>query len=390
MFMDEIKISKLFFLLAAVRPQADICAESYTDEELEGLFALAKAHDLSHVVAYALYESGAVKAGDKWYDRVQKEQISSTWRYEQISLALDEIREIFENGQVAFVPLKGSVIRTFYAQPWLRSSCDIDVLVHEEDLERASAMLEERGWSKKGKNFHDVSFYSPIGVHLELHYNITEQTKSIDAVLEKVWEYSECVVGKTYEHRQTPEFLMFHLLAHMSYHFISGGCGIRPFLDIWLLRDTLEYDARELDALCEEAQLLTFKKSVNALIDAWMCGVEHTELTARMEGFILGGGVYGTTSNRVILEQAQSGTKGKNILFRLFMPYSLMKERYPVLKKHKWLLPLYWVVRWCQVFTKKRFDRTVNEIRENAANSDESIRAAQSFLAEVGLNPKNR
>ncbi len=389
--MEQNKTSSFFSLLSAVDGRKCVGTEhSYNGEYTDELFALAGKHDLAHVLAYALYESGAVSKGDALYERVQKEQIQATWRYEQTQFALDELRELLEREGVVFVPLKGSVIRSFYAEPWLRTSCDIDVLVHEEELERVDTLLCERGWERKGKNYHDVSYFSPSGIHLELHYNITEQISSIDKVLRKVWEYCEPAEGKQYEHRQTPEFLMYHLLAHMSYHFISGGCGIRPFLDIWLLKNKLEYEEQKLIELCREAELDTFRKNVYALIDVWLEGKEHTELTYKMESFIFGGGVYGTMTNRVILEQAQSGGRVKNLIYRLFLPYGILKQRYPVLDKHKWLTPVFWVVRWFDTLRKGRLKTSARELRANSGNSGEDVKRAERFLTDVGLNPKNR
>ena len=34
----------------------------------------------------------------------------------------------------------------------------------------------------------------------------------------------------------TPEYLIFHNVAHMSYHFSHGGLGVRPYIDLYLLR----------------------------------------------------------------------------------------------------------------------------------------------------------
>ncbi len=389
--MEQKTTKTLFSLLSTVDGKSHFDADtSYSNEQLNEFFALAKKHDLAHVLAYALYENGIVKEDSALYLQVQREQIQAIWRYEQTQLVLDELKELFENERIEFVPLKGSVIRSYYKEPWLRTSCDIDILIRESELEHAEALLTERGWTKKGRNFHDVSFFSPTNVHLELHYNITEQIANIDRVLNTVWEHCESVDGKSCEKRQTPEFLMYHLLAHMSYHFISGGCGIRPFLDIWLLRKALEYNEQELDALCEQAELTVFKKNVYQLIDVWLEGKEHTELTLSMERFLFGGGVYGTISNRVILEQAQAGGKAKNLIYRLFLPYHLLKRRYPVLKKHKWLTPVFWVVRWFQSLSKERIERSVCEIKENAENSSEDIKSAERFLAAVGLNPKDR
>lgn len=35
-----------------------------------------------------------------------------------------------------------------------------------------------------------------------------------------------------YEYQERPEFFAYHHLAHMKYHFVHGGCGIRTFLDL--------------------------------------------------------------------------------------------------------------------------------------------------------------
>ena len=43
----------------------------------------------------------------------------------------------FEKAQIPFLPLKGSVIRKYYPEAWMRTSCDIDILVHDEDVGRA-------------------------------------------------------------------------------------------------------------------------------------------------------------------------------------------------------------------------------------------------------------
>ena len=43
-----------------------------------------------------------------------------------------------EKAQIPFVPLKGSVIRKYYPEAWMRTSSDIDVLVHKEDVEKTT------------------------------------------------------------------------------------------------------------------------------------------------------------------------------------------------------------------------------------------------------------
>jgi hypothetical protein len=41
---------------------------------------------------------------------------------------------VLEKAKIPHIPLKGSVLRKLYKEPWLRTSCDIDILVQEETL----------------------------------------------------------------------------------------------------------------------------------------------------------------------------------------------------------------------------------------------------------------
>ncbi|MBO4954226.1 MAG: nucleotidyltransferase family protein, partial [Clostridia bacterium] len=36
---------------------------------------------------------------------------------------------------IDFMPLKGAVIRQYYPEPWMRTSCDIDIHVKKDRLE---------------------------------------------------------------------------------------------------------------------------------------------------------------------------------------------------------------------------------------------------------------
>lgn len=116
----------------------------------------------------------------------------------------------------------------------MRTSCDIDILIYEEDLEVAINSLETKGYRCGERNYHDVSLYSPSKIHLELHFNIQENMDNLDAVLKDAWEYA--VPTNTSQYAFSKEFFAFHIFAHMAYHFVSGGCGIRSLLDIWVLK----------------------------------------------------------------------------------------------------------------------------------------------------------
>lgn len=359
--------------------------QAFSLDMLPQLFGVAKQHDLAHLLGYALKKEDLVP--DEWKDKFERSQLEAVYRYEQMEYELGEIRELFNGNKIPFIPLKGARIREYYPEGWMRTSCDIDVLIHEEDIDKAVALLTESGWTLKDKpKVHDVSLYSPSGVHLELHFNLHENIKKLDDVLDRVWEFSDLCDGSEYEYRQSNEFFIYHLLAHMSYHFISGGCGIRSVIDLWLIKQSIDYDKGKLTDLCTEAEINTFSVRIDELSHTWFEGEEYTDTVKTLEKIILTGGVYGSYSNRVSFDQATAGGKGKNIIRRIFMPYEKLILIFPSLKGKKWLTPIYWIARWFRVVFKGRLKRAIGEISENTGKTRENLKETEDFLVDIGLN----
>lgn len=341
-------------------------------------------HDLAHLVAHGL-EKMNLPASEA-LDKFKTSKMRAIYRYARMQYEYERICSILEEANIIFVPLKGAVLRQYYPEPWMRTSCDIDILVREEELDAAERVLCAQGWIRKGeKGFHDISLFSPTGVHLELHFSILENIPTLDPVLGTVWEHVLPVEGKIAEHRMTNEFFLFHHLAHMSYHFVNGGCGIRPFLDLWILKQNICWNQKKLRELCIEAGLDQFCDKCMELTEVWFGDKNHSAITQHMEDYIFQGGVYGTMSNRVMIDQAKSGNRWKNLVNRLFMPYYKMKVRYPILEKRKWLTPVYYIVRWWQLITQGKLNRAMKEFAVNQSSSEKEITEAGLFLEELGL-----
>ena len=82
--------------------------------------------------------------GDGDFDEKYRAMVfEAIYRYEKIDFEFKRICESFEENSIDFMPLKGSVLRKLYAEPWLRTSSDADILVKEKDLKRAEELLEK-------------------------------------------------------------------------------------------------------------------------------------------------------------------------------------------------------------------------------------------------------
>ncbi len=372
----------LFTLLKAAVSKEELTLElksACTDDVLEQVFILAQKHDLAHLPgALDLPDSGP---GQK----MKKAAQLAMYRYVQINYEYQRICKVFDSAQIPYIPLKGAVIREYYPQAWMRTSCDMDILVHEENLEKAVDLLVNAlSYQTDGKkHYHDVSLFSKTGVHLELHFSICENTEKLDGLLSQVWDYAAPVSGCRYELEEN--FFAFYLLAHMAYHFAGGGCGLRSFVDLYLLQEQKRYDEGELRKYLAQCGLEPFYDGVCALIDVWFRGAEHTRLTKAMAQFLLTGGAYGSGEYHVAIQQKRKGGKAKYLLSRIFMPYSTLKIRYRILEKIPVLYPVMVVWRWIETLFSGKAKRVANELDTTNQIDKKQADAICALLDKLGL-----
>lgn len=359
-----------------------------TPEILPALYKLAKAHDLVHMIANALDKLGCLTAESEARKHFLQQRNMAVYRYEQFRYELEEISRVLEETQVEHIPLKGSVLREYYPEPWHRTSCDIDVFLRKEDLEKAKQALQEKlGYEYAGHCPHDEQMNAPSGVHVELHFDLIEEHIAGQAkeILLEVWERSRPCQGHTYRKELTEEMFYFYHIAHMAKHFKEGGgCGVRSFMDIYIMEKSPFRASKASDELLEQGGYSAFEKVAKRLSKVWFMQEPHDELTEQMENFILRGGVYGSVDNRVSLQAARTKSKTAYFFSRLFLPYRQLKLDYPVLVKHKWLTPVYQVVRWCRILFKDKKNPT-KEFEVNASISAEEKQKTTQFLDALGL-----
>ncbi len=371
----------LRFLWASLDDSRRLCDTVDADAARE-LYVLSKAQDLSHIVSYvASRDQLSIDAAMK--GRFERDELMSHFRSESMKVAYEQICRTLDATEIPYLPLKGSVVRPYYPMDSMRTSCDIDVLIHQEDLERAVAAFVALGYKEEARAYHDVSLYSPEGVHLELHFSICENMQSLDGVLAEAWEYARVVEGYRYEF--TPEFFSFHMLAHMAYHFLSGGCGIRPLMDLWVMEHRMGIPYLLAESLLRRAGIYTFASEMAALAER--CFTEGDAAVACDDAvcYLLDGGVYGSLANAVAVSTAETGSSFRYFLRRLFLPYREMVVGYPVLRRAPVLLPFFWVVRIFKTIFGGKTRRVLNEVSRVKQARDGAVDDAVRLRKRMGL-----
>ena len=153
-----------------------LCADTDFSVVMPDIYKLAKHHDVAHIVAYAVKKLG-IKCDEETAKKLDKQYLISIYRYQHQRYDLSVILNAFEAGKIMHIPLKGSVLRSFYPQEWMRTGCDIDILVKEDDLDVAKDTLVNIGYKAGFKMTHDISLESPGGTHVELHFDLIEKDK---------------------------------------------------------------------------------------------------------------------------------------------------------------------------------------------------------------------
>ncbi|MBQ8342314.1 MAG: nucleotidyltransferase family protein [Clostridia bacterium] len=381
----------IFFatLRAAITGEPQALLQQLTLDEQAGqaLYRLANKHDLAHLTAQGL-ELHGIALPEETAAAFRKQKMMAVFRAEQLNCELEALSEALEDAKIPFIPLKGAVLRELYPEHWMRTSCDIDVLIHERDLARATLCLTERlSYQQGSTHAYDVPLVSPTGVHIELHFRLASEHTDTPyaALLDRAFTYAAPVAGATYRHAFCDDFFYFYHIAHIAKHVVNGGCGVRPLLDLLVLRGQADRDPVAREALLREGGLSRFAALAEQLADMWFCGGEETPILEQLAHYVLSGGVYGSTKNRVAVQQSKRGGRIRYLLSRVFLPYHELKVIYPVLRRHKWLFPFMQLRRWwMRLFGRGRgFSRTV--LRRSGELSREQMQETSALLAQIGL-----
>ena len=372
------------------KPLSEKGIELVRSLDLQQLYELSVKHDLAHMVGNALEENRLLSPDDPVTELFDCQSMLAFFRYKQLIYDFELICNALEEAEIPFLPLKGSVIRRFYPEEWMRISCDVDILVSAEHIESAEKVLTQKlQYRRGGKTVHDISLYTPNDVHVELHFSLMEASAmpAVTSILHRVWDYVRPMDGWRYRLELAPEMIYFYHIAHMVKHVYQGGFGVRFLLDTKLLCDGLRIDAEKRDALLREGGLLTFDSYVRRLSEVWFGEGEMDEELFVFHQFIIRGGIYGTVENKLAKNsEALSRNRFQYVLYRLIPSPKVIFINYPVTQRHKWLLPAFYVIRpFHRIFTVGR-RRVVQELRVQSKLSQSKVDSMEGLLSMLEIN----
>lgn len=149
------------------------------------------------------------------------------------------ICNLLNNNGIKTVVIKGYASSLYYADPLLRNSGDVDILVRPEDFVKVESLLLTNGYDKcKNADKHRFHCAYSKGRNIfEIHFQIPGVPKD-DVKISKIMSsvFDDSLVVSTQQGVIPVPSILHHgiiLLLHMLSHLTSTGVGIRHLCD-WL------------------------------------------------------------------------------------------------------------------------------------------------------------
>lgn len=346
------------------------------------IIGLAQKHSVLNILSYAA-EKLTVKPDEQTMKYLREFRMQKTVVEAQQELAACDICERLDEMQVRHMLLKGSVIKKYYPSPDMRTMGDIDILIDADRCDEVVKAFIEDGFEFAGKGELHTNIRKG-NAYVEFHRSMVD---SFHTVLSEYYgdgfgRTEKCDGSFSYE-LTDGDFYVF-LIAHIAKHYRHGGTGIRSLLDLYVYEKALpDLDFEYINKELEKIGLLEFCKKIRKIAFNWYSGDFDGKFDLMSE-YIAVGGVYGIEGtemqNSYIFDHIDEDIRFQKIktLFKIvFLGYDELKIRYPFLEGKKFLLPLFWIIRF--------FDTLIHNPRNAIQRLDDSkkIMSIDEEMVEV-------
>ncbi len=386
--MTESQQGILAILHGALTDTAYTLADGF---DIEAAAKVARKHRITTLFYY-----GAIKGGvsaqtplmqNLFMTAMQDVVINENQQYE-----LGRLFATFDGHAIDYMPLKGTLLKALYPKPEMRPMGDADVLIRTSQYEQIRPLMQELGFTEKLESDHEF-VWTKGPVCIELHKRlIPSYNKDYYAYFGDGWRLAKVKDGVRYAMTDEDQFV--YLFTHFAKHYRDAGIGLRHMVDLWVYktahRDLDEaYIRSELKAL----QLDVFYTHICHTLAVWFEGAQADERADFITAILFNSGVYGTNESRLLsaaLKKAKTtgnarSVRTKSFFAKVFLPYTAMCGKFPVLKKAPFLLPVFWLVRIVTVvlFKRKNLESAAKEYQTTSADNIEAYQQALNF---VGLD----
>lgn len=358
--MDNIQKTLLTLIKSALTGEK----YSINADCLKDVFKYSVEHHVANMAYYGAANCGVSTSCAEMielFPRVCKRMVHS----QKQTRELEELFLQFDEAGIDYMPLKGTILKTMYPKPDMRTMGDADVLIRTKQYDAIEQILKQRNFGFKEESENELVWDKADVLHLELHrYLVAPSHKDLFDFFGDVWESARSSQGSKTRYEMSPEDTFLFLFIHFAKHYRSGGIGIRQAVDLWLYRQKVTVlDEQYIKEKLEALNMYRFYANTCEMLAVWFENKDSSQMSDFLTNYIFSSGNFGTRDNyaaaQIVLKSKNSGSITRSFFNKIkeivFLPYKSMCEKYKVLKKAPYLLPIMWFVRaFNAVFIKKK------------------------------------
>lgn len=356
--------------------------------DFHALLRLAEFHKLDIPMYYVLRDAEGVP--EDISNELKKRQEINSLKFAVVGAETEYLNSKFQEANIPYMLLKGSVIRELYPHPDMRTSCDVDYLIKRDDSDRVEELMTASGFSFDNRNSGVDTYNKPPFVCIEIHRALMSGHEEFDC-LHSLWENSVPLADADIGRKMCHDDFYIYTIVHIAKHITYGGSGIRPIMDMYLYLKNYEsrLNWEYIYSTLASVGLDTLGRELKILCEHWFSEGGKSDVTAELSEYVVESGIFGTVSNAEAQQEVYKKTnsaisKRPNFLKVAFLSYKNMALRYPSLKKVPFLLPIYWLIRIFDVLLHKR--EKIAPLLGNATEvSAEKVEKTQGLFTRLGI-----
>ena len=388
--MDSQPLGIILLIKSAITGEKHTLPEDF---DFEAAAKVAKKHQIT-----ALFYYGALNCGISEDLPIMQKLFMLTCGLislsERQNYELNNLFQKFDASKIDYMPLKGTLLKKLYPKSEMRTMSDADILIRTEQHDSIRPIMLELGFVEKIESNHEF-VWEKKDIVIELHKRlIPSYNKDYYNYYGDGWRLAQLSSNNSTRYEMSAEDEFIYNFTHYAKHYRDAGVGIKHIVDLWVYKiNNPKLDDSYILSELKKLQLDVFYKNTMDTLEVWFGNGKLTEQTKLITQIIFGSGVYGTHEAHILSAAVKSsktlGTAQKTrlvrILHTIFLPYSSMVNRYTILKKFPFLLPVMWLVRWFEALFIKKGAIKLNQQKLKIL-SVEKINDYQSALNFVGLD----
>ena len=308
----------------------------FTISDSERLFHIARENGLSGTVFEVVKNHGV---SDEIYKKIKKEFYKYVAQDEEQLRYIKLLKNLFEESNINYRFLKGSVLKSMYPKTYMRAMGDIDVLVSDEDRNKMPELFKKIAVNLESRGYVHDYYVSETGMSIEVHSRLIKKKEeyidlnSIDDIIK--------------QKKNSCELEIVYLLYHLKKHLLAGGIGLRSVIDVgvYINHSVENIDLTTLDSMLDRNGLSKLFENIILFNDVYLDTLMKDKLnikrdvnSALLESFtayIVVSGIHGLgMSFNSFNGTLTIGKKKRFRRFRLlleitFLPYDTLRYMYP-------------------------------------------------------------